>query len=37
MFSDDHVAYELHQCANTDVVAGWCESGSIFIADATQL
>ncbi|OEL38903.1 hypothetical protein BAE44_0000080 [Dichanthelium oligosanthes] len=23
--------------ANTDVVAGWCESGSIFIADARQL
>lgn len=22
------------KCANTDVVAGWCESGSIFIADA---
>jgi len=25
------------KCANTDVVAGWCESGSIFIADARQL
>ncbi|PUZ53796.1 hypothetical protein GQ55_5G078600 [Panicum hallii var. hallii] len=25
------------KCANTDVVAGWCESGSIFIADARQM
>ncbi|KAF8717119.1 hypothetical protein HU200_026234 [Digitaria exilis] len=25
------------KCANTDVVAGWCESGSIFIADAIKL
>lgn len=21
------------QCANKDVLAGWCESGSIFVAD----
>ncbi|ONM36176.1 hypothetical protein ZEAMMB73_Zm00001d042722 [Zea mays] len=25
------------KCANNDVIAGWCESGSIFIADARQL
>jgi hypothetical protein len=24
------------QCAYTDVVAGWCESGSIFVADVRQ-
>ncbi|VAH82204.1 unnamed protein product [Triticum turgidum subsp. durum] len=24
------------KCANTDVVAGWCESGSIFVADVRQ-
>lgn len=24
------------QCANTDVVAGWCESGSVFVADVRQ-
>ena len=24
------------QCAGTDVVAGWCESGSIFVADVRQ-
>uniref|UniRef100_A0A0E0N5I7 Anaphase-promoting complex subunit 4 WD40 domain-containing protein n=1 Tax=Oryza rufipogon TaxID=4529 RepID=A0A0E0N5I7_ORYRU len=24
------------KCANTDVVAGWCESGSVFVADVRQ-
>ncbi|KAG8054630.1 hypothetical protein GUJ93_ZPchr0001g31286 [Zizania palustris] len=24
------------KCVNTDVVAGWCESGSIFVADVRQ-
>jgi len=24
------------KCANKDVLAGWCESGSIFVADVVQ-
>jgi hypothetical protein len=34
---DNLVIFKSLQCANNDVIAGWCESGSIFIADARQL
>jgi hypothetical protein len=37
MFLTTFVVFKSLQCANNDVIVGWCESGSIFIADARQL